>query len=125
MVLLANPKIGEREVLATLLDHNHHLLRDGQILLADKGFAGGRAPGGLHDVDAAAAGAGDGFLGGAEPGVQFEVVGVGQAVAGVDPVQQGFGVMLGDPGAVLLGELVVHPGERPRSGQRDQEWEAQ
>jgi hypothetical protein len=37
---LANPKLGERQVLATLLDHNHHLIRDGQILLADKGFAG-------------------------------------------------------------------------------------
>ncbi len=30
----------EREVLAALLTHNHHLIRDGQILLADKGFAG-------------------------------------------------------------------------------------
>lgn len=40
MWCLANPKIGEREVLAALLDHNHHLLRTGQILLADKGFAG-------------------------------------------------------------------------------------
>ena len=37
---LANPKIGEREVLAALLDHNHHLIRDGQILLADKGLSG-------------------------------------------------------------------------------------
>jgi Transposase DDE domain len=40
MWCLANPKIGEREVLAALLDHNHHLIRDGQVLLADKGFAG-------------------------------------------------------------------------------------
>jgi hypothetical protein len=40
MWCLANPKIGEREVLAALLDHNHHLIRSGQILLADKGFAG-------------------------------------------------------------------------------------
>ena len=40
MWCLANPKLGEREVLAALLDHNHHLIRDGQILLADKGFAG-------------------------------------------------------------------------------------
>jgi hypothetical protein len=40
MWCLANPKIGEREVLAALLDHNHHLLREGQVLLADKGFAG-------------------------------------------------------------------------------------
>jgi hypothetical protein len=37
---LANPKIGEREVLAALLDYNHRLLREGQVLLADKGFAG-------------------------------------------------------------------------------------
>jgi hypothetical protein len=40
MWCLANPKLGEREVLAALLDHNHHLIRDGQILLADKGFSG-------------------------------------------------------------------------------------
>lgn len=36
----ADPKIGEREVLATLLDNNHHLVRHGQVLLADKGFSG-------------------------------------------------------------------------------------
>lgn len=40
MWCLANPKIGEREVLAALLDNNHHLIRNGQILLADKGFSG-------------------------------------------------------------------------------------
>jgi hypothetical protein len=40
MWCLANPKIGEREVLAALLDHNHHLIREGQVLLADKGFSG-------------------------------------------------------------------------------------
>ena len=40
MWCLANPKIGEREVLAALLDNNHHLIHTGQILLADKGFAG-------------------------------------------------------------------------------------
>jgi hypothetical protein len=40
MWCLANPKLGERQVLAALLDHNHHLIRRGQILLADKGFAG-------------------------------------------------------------------------------------
>lgn len=40
MWCLAHPKLGEREVLAALLDHNHHLLRAGQVLLADKGFAG-------------------------------------------------------------------------------------
>lgn len=37
---LAHPKIGEREVLAALLNHDHHLIRQGQVLLADKGFAG-------------------------------------------------------------------------------------
>lgn len=36
----ANPKIGEREVVAALLEHNHHLIRSGQVLLADKGFSG-------------------------------------------------------------------------------------
>jgi hypothetical protein len=40
MWCLADPKIGEREVLAALLDNNHHLVRAGQVLLADKGFAG-------------------------------------------------------------------------------------
>jgi hypothetical protein len=40
MWCLANPKLGEREVLAALLEHNHQLIRTGQILLADKGFAG-------------------------------------------------------------------------------------
>lgn len=40
MWCLASPKLGERQVLAALLDHNHHLIRTGQILLADKGFAG-------------------------------------------------------------------------------------
>lgn len=40
MWCLANPKLGEREVVAALLEHNHHLIRTGQVLLADKGFAG-------------------------------------------------------------------------------------
>jgi DDE family transposase len=40
MWCLAHPKIGEREVIAALLAHDHHLIRTGQILLADKGFAG-------------------------------------------------------------------------------------
>ena len=39
MWCLAYPKIGEREMVAALLEHNHHLVRTGQILLADKGFA--------------------------------------------------------------------------------------
>ena len=40
MWCLANPKLGEREVLTALLEHHHHLIRTGQILVADKGFAG-------------------------------------------------------------------------------------
>jgi hypothetical protein len=40
MWCLADPKIGEREVLAALLDNNHQLIREGQVLLADKGFSG-------------------------------------------------------------------------------------
>jgi hypothetical protein len=40
MWCLADPKLGEREVLAALLDNNHHLIQNGQILLADKGFSG-------------------------------------------------------------------------------------
>jgi Transposase DDE domain len=37
---LANPKIGEREVTQALLEHDHHLIREGQVILGDKGFAG-------------------------------------------------------------------------------------
>jgi len=37
---LANPKIGEREVTQALLERDHHLIRAGQIILGDKGFAG-------------------------------------------------------------------------------------
>ncbi|GAB2860119.1 hypothetical protein GCM10027074_29050 [Streptomyces deserti] len=37
---LANPKLGEREVMAALLERDHHLIRAGQVILADKGFAG-------------------------------------------------------------------------------------
>lgn len=37
---LANPKLGEREVMASLLERDHHLVRAGQVILADKGFAG-------------------------------------------------------------------------------------
>jgi hypothetical protein len=40
MWCLAHPKIGEREVVTALLQRHHHLIRTGQILLADKGFAG-------------------------------------------------------------------------------------
>lgn len=37
---LANPKLGEREVTQALLTRDHHLVRAGQVILADKGFAG-------------------------------------------------------------------------------------
>jgi hypothetical protein len=37
---LANPKLGEREVTHALLTADRHLLRAGQIILGDKGFAG-------------------------------------------------------------------------------------
>ena len=36
MWCLAHPKIGEREVVAALLEHDQHLIRDGQVMLADK-----------------------------------------------------------------------------------------
>ncbi|MDQ0808341.1 hypothetical protein QFZ63_000055 [Streptomyces sp. B3I7] len=34
---LANPKLGEREVMVALLERDHHLIRAGQVILADKG----------------------------------------------------------------------------------------
>jgi hypothetical protein len=37
---LANPKIGEREAAETMLRHDKHLIRPGQIIIGDKGFAG-------------------------------------------------------------------------------------
>ncbi len=40
MWCLAHPKIGEREVVEAMLNVEHHLIRDGQVLLADKGFSG-------------------------------------------------------------------------------------
>lgn len=36
---LANPKIGEREVTRALLERDHTLIRRGQVILGDKGFA--------------------------------------------------------------------------------------
>jgi hypothetical protein len=41
MWALANPKLGERDVVAAMLDRDAHLIRAGQLILADKGFAGG------------------------------------------------------------------------------------
>lgn len=40
MWCLAHPKLDEREVTAALLETDHHLLTEGQVILADKGFAG-------------------------------------------------------------------------------------
>jgi hypothetical protein len=37
---LAHPGIGEREVTAALLERDHDLVRAGQVILGDKGFAG-------------------------------------------------------------------------------------
>lgn len=37
---VANPKIGEREVTRALLERDHQLIRSGQVILGDKGFAG-------------------------------------------------------------------------------------
>jgi hypothetical protein len=37
---LATPKLGEREVVAAMLDHERHRLRAGLVIVADKGFAG-------------------------------------------------------------------------------------
>lgn len=37
---LARPGLGEREVTQALLERDHHLTRAGQVILADKGFAG-------------------------------------------------------------------------------------
>jgi hypothetical protein len=37
---LAHPGIGEREVTRALLERDHHLIRAGQVILGDKGFAG-------------------------------------------------------------------------------------
>jgi len=33
-------KIGEREIVAALLTRDQHLIRPGQVMLADKGFSG-------------------------------------------------------------------------------------
>lgn len=46
---LANPKIGEREVVRAMLAREHHLIRAGQVLLGDKGFAGRDFETYIHD----------------------------------------------------------------------------
>jgi hypothetical protein len=52
---LATPKLGEREVVAALLDHERHRLRPGLVIVADKGFAG-------HDFEQLVAGYGASLL---------------------------------------------------------------
>ena len=37
---LATPKLGEREVIAAMLDQERHRLRPGLVMVADKGLAG-------------------------------------------------------------------------------------
>jgi hypothetical protein len=37
---LANPKLDEREVMTALIEADHHLIDSGQVILADRGFAG-------------------------------------------------------------------------------------
>lgn len=37
---LAHPKIGERQALEEILTHSRHLVAPGQVIIADKGFAG-------------------------------------------------------------------------------------
>jgi hypothetical protein len=46
---LANPRIGEREVTQALLERDHQLIRTGQIILGDKGFAGQQFESFVHD----------------------------------------------------------------------------
>src|SRR3982751_1224275 len=46
---LANPKIGEREVTQALLEHDSQLVRTGQVILGDKGFAGREFEAFIHD----------------------------------------------------------------------------
>jgi Transposase DDE domain len=46
---LAHPKIGEREVTQALLERDHHLIRAGQVILGDKGFAGKEFEAFVHD----------------------------------------------------------------------------
>lgn len=46
---LANPKLGEREVVTALLEHDHHLISAGQVIVADKGFAGHKFETFIHE----------------------------------------------------------------------------
>jgi hypothetical protein len=46
---LANPKLGERQVTQALLERDHHLIGNGQIIVGDKGFAGAVFEAFIHD----------------------------------------------------------------------------
>jgi len=46
---MANPKLGEREVVQALLTRDHHRIRAGQVILGDKGFAGHEFETFVHD----------------------------------------------------------------------------
>lgn len=46
---LATPTLGEREVVAALLARDHHLIRAGQVIIGDKGFAGADFEAFIHD----------------------------------------------------------------------------
>jgi hypothetical protein len=52
MWALANPKLDERDVMAALLEVDHHLVTAGQVILADKGFAGKHFEDYLDDLGA-------------------------------------------------------------------------
>jgi hypothetical protein len=43
MWCLASPRLGEREVMTAMLEAGHHLVAEGQVILADRGFAGGES----------------------------------------------------------------------------------
>jgi Transposase DDE domain len=51
MWCLANPKLDERDVMTALLEVDHHLVTEGQVILADKGFAGREFETFLTDLD--------------------------------------------------------------------------
>ena len=46
---LANPKIGEREAAEAMLRHDKHLIKPGQIIVGDRGFAGAKFGGFITD----------------------------------------------------------------------------
>ncbi|MFC7548909.1 IS982 family transposase [Plantactinospora sp. GCM10030261] len=47
---LANPKLDERDVMTALLEADHHLIAEGQVILADRGFAGAEFERFCHDA---------------------------------------------------------------------------